>query len=130
MDTMRICKQCQQPLPENDPEGLCPACLARVALGSEPATPGATININPLAQAAPDSRVVPNAAQLAAQFPQLEIIELLGMGSCLALLIGTWPSIFCPPVSCLWSMGGSRHERNAAFPCVKVRRPFDAASGI
>src|ERR1039458_8920583 len=80
MDTMRICKQCRQPLPENAPEGLCPACLAKVALGSEPAAAGATINVNPLAEAVPGTRVSPDPAQLAAQFPQLEIIELLGMG--------------------------------------------------
>ncbi len=66
MDTKRICKQCRKPLPQNSPEGLCPECLARVALGSEPAAPG--------------SRVPPAPAELAAQFPQLEIIELLGMG--------------------------------------------------
>jgi len=81
MDTIRICQQCRHPLPENAPEGLCPSCLAKVALGSEPAAPSATININPLAaQAAPPTRVAPEPAQLAAQFPQLEIIELLGMG--------------------------------------------------
>jgi tRNA A-37 threonylcarbamoyl transferase component Bud32 len=74
------CPECRQSLPENAPEGLCPACLANVALGSEPAKPGGTININPLAEAAPGARVPPEAAQLAAQFPQLEIIELLGMG--------------------------------------------------
>jgi predicted Ser/Thr protein kinase len=74
------CPQCRQPLPEDAPEGLCPACLARVALGSEPAAPAATINVNPLAEAAPGARVPPKPAQLAAQFPQLEIIELLGMG--------------------------------------------------
>jgi serine/threonine protein kinase len=39
---MRICKECGQPLPENAPEGLCPACLAKVALGSEPAAKPAT----------------------------------------------------------------------------------------
>src|SRR5271157_3858242 len=81
MDTMRICKQCQQPLPADAPEGLCPACLAKVALGSEGAAPGATANLNPLAgPAAPGARLPPDPAQLAAQFPQLEIIELLGMG--------------------------------------------------
>ena len=80
MDTIRICKQCRQPLPENAPEGLCPACLAKVALGSELAPPGPTINVNPLAEAAAGTRVAPDSAQLAAQFPQLEIIELLGMG--------------------------------------------------
>jgi serine/threonine protein kinase len=80
METARLCQQCQQPLPENAPEGLCPKCLAEVALGTEPATPGATLNVNPLAEAAPGTRVPPDPAQLAAQFPQLEILELLGMG--------------------------------------------------
>jgi len=81
MNTIGLCKQCRQPLPENAPEGLCPACLAKVALGSEPAAPGGTISINPLAgQAPPGTRVPPDVAQLAPQFPQLEIIELLGMG--------------------------------------------------
>ncbi|HXR05917.1 MAG TPA: protein kinase [Candidatus Acidoferrum sp.] len=76
-----MCKQCQQPLPADAPEGLCPACLAKVALGSEGAAPGATANLNPLAgPAAPGARLPPDPAQLAANFPQLEIIELLGMG--------------------------------------------------
>src|ERR1700734_2528800 len=66
MDTIRICKQCRMPLPESAPQGLCPSCLAKVALGSEPAAPGA--------------RIPPEPAELAAQFPQLEIMELLGMG--------------------------------------------------
>jgi predicted Ser/Thr protein kinase len=74
------CPQCQQPQPENAPEGLCPACLAKVALETEPATSGGTININPMGEAAPGTRVPPDPAQLAAQFPQLEIIELLGAG--------------------------------------------------
>jgi tRNA A-37 threonylcarbamoyl transferase component Bud32 len=66
MDTIRICNECRQPLPENAPEGLCPACLAKVALGSEPAAAGA--------------RIAPEVAELAPDFPQLEILELLGMG--------------------------------------------------
>ena len=66
METTRICGKCGQPLPAGALEGLCPACLAQVALGSEPAEkPG---------------RVAPEPMLLAAQFPQLEIIELLGMG--------------------------------------------------
>ncbi|HUD47553.1 MAG TPA: serine/threonine-protein kinase [Candidatus Baltobacteraceae bacterium] len=32
MKTIRLCNQCLQPLPENAAEGLCPQCLARVAL--------------------------------------------------------------------------------------------------
>jgi serine/threonine protein kinase len=66
MAISRFCKQCHKPVPETAPEGLCPECLAKVALGSEPtAGPG---------------RTPPNPADLAQQFPQLEIIELLGMG--------------------------------------------------
>jgi len=66
MDTIRICKGCQKPLPENAPEGLCPACLAKAALASEPSASGA--------------RIAPDVAELASHFPQLEILELLGMG--------------------------------------------------
>ena len=66
METIRICKQCRKPLPPNAPEGLCPECLARAALGTEPVAPG--------------TRVPPKPADLAAQFPQLEIMELLGVG--------------------------------------------------
>jgi serine/threonine protein kinase len=57
VDSFRFCKQCQQPLPENAPEGLCPACLAKVAMGTEPSgqpaspaksgDPAATISIGP-----------------------------------------------------------------------------------
>jgi len=61
-----MCKQCLQALPENAPEGLCPACLAKVALGTEPS--------------AAETRKAPDIVQLAPQFPQLEILELLGMG--------------------------------------------------
>jgi serine/threonine protein kinase len=66
MDTIRICQQCAQSLPENAPEGLCPACLAKVALGTEPAAAG--------------PRIAPAPADLASHFPQLDILELLGMG--------------------------------------------------
>jgi predicted Ser/Thr protein kinase len=80
MSAIRHCEQCSQPFPEDGPEGLCPRCLAKVALGSEPGPPGATINVNMAAHAAPGARVPPDVAQLAAQFPQLEIVEFLGMG--------------------------------------------------
>src|SRR5580693_411219 len=52
MNTIRFCKQCLQPLPENAPEGLCPACLARVALGSQPvAKQDTTLTLSPEAGA-------------------------------------------------------------------------------
>ena len=66
MAISRFCKQCHKPVPETAPEGLCPECLAKVALGSEPIAGG--------------GRTPPNPADLAQQFSQLEIIELLGIG--------------------------------------------------
>lgn len=66
MDTIGICKQCHKQRPHGAPEGLCPECLARVALGSEPSLPR--------------NRVPPEPAELALQFPHLEILDLLGMG--------------------------------------------------
>ena len=66
MGISRFCKQCHKPVPEAAPEGLCPECLAKVGLGSEPTAGG--------------ERTPPNPEELALQFPQLEIIELLGMG--------------------------------------------------
>jgi serine/threonine protein kinase len=48
MDTLRVCQQCRRPLPQDAPEGLCPSCLARVALGSEPAAKSdSTLAISP-----------------------------------------------------------------------------------
>ncbi len=66
MAVSTFCKQCHKPVPGDAPEGLCPECLAKVALGSEPNAGG--------------GRTPPNPADLAQQFPQLEILELLGMG--------------------------------------------------
>ncbi len=77
---VKECPQCHRVCAPDAPEGLCPQCLAKVALGTETVAPGATININPLAEAAPGTRVPPAPADLAPQFPHLEIIELLGMG--------------------------------------------------
>ena len=34
MNTVRICHSCKKALPPDAPEGLCPECLAKVALGS------------------------------------------------------------------------------------------------
>src|ERR1700722_1728161 len=47
MDTIRICKQCRKPLQPDAPEGLCPECLVRVALGTEPAKSDSTLTIGP-----------------------------------------------------------------------------------
>jgi serine/threonine protein kinase len=67
------CTTCGQPLPSDAPAGICPNCLFRRGLDSETfewqgAQPGA---------AAPEP---PLPAELAAYFPQLEILSCLGCG--------------------------------------------------
>ncbi len=76
MDTMRICKQCRQPLPENAPEGLCPALPGQSGAGQR--TGSGAPSRQPAGRTRAGTRV--RLAELAAQFPQLEILELLGMG--------------------------------------------------
>ena len=68
------CPRCGAAIPAEAPQGLCPACLlAGVALGTETVatftTPGQ-----------PAARGVPTLAEVAAAFPQLEILECIGQG--------------------------------------------------
>ena len=65
------CPACHAPLPPGAPHGLCPKCLlAGAAAPTEPNHPDA-----------PSSRPhVPDLARVAAAFPQLEIVELIGAG--------------------------------------------------
>ncbi len=74
--TARICPACQQPLPADAPQGLCPQCLAKSALGSQAGT-GET-----LASGSKPGTAGPAAIQseIARLFPHLEILEPLGQG--------------------------------------------------
>jgi len=72
------CPQCGEEIPADAPEGLCPNCLLKVDLlanvGSQPESePGLTTPYT-------GRFVPPQPAELAPQFPQLEILELLGQG--------------------------------------------------
>ena len=74
MDTLRFCPQCQQPLPNNAPEGLCPQCLLRAAAAppSEPQVVttsggGGVVDIG-------------DPVAVGKCLPQFEIHELLGRG--------------------------------------------------
>lgn len=76
MDTQRIsqripntCPKCHTPIPADAPEGLCPACiLSGVANGTD-------------AEQKPGARhSVPTLESVAAAFPHLTIIELIGFG--------------------------------------------------
>ncbi len=59
------CPTCGQPLPEDAPGGLCPACLLKRTLQ------------DPVPDAQPPEVVL---QELAAAFPQLEVEELIGQG--------------------------------------------------
>ena len=62
------CPKCQAPLPANAPQGLCPKCLlAAVATPTEAGQPG-------------ERKPPPAIETVAAAFPQLEILELIGHG--------------------------------------------------
>jgi serine/threonine protein kinase len=75
MDTRPVCKECSAPLAVDAPEGLCPKCLLKVAMGTQAGTlPG-----EPSA-AATGPGALPDPARLTEYFPQLEILELLGQG--------------------------------------------------
>ena len=69
METRKSCQQCGAPLAADAPQGLCPACLMKVAMATGSA-------------AGDDSKgfIPPTVRELSAKFPQLEILELIGKG--------------------------------------------------
>lgn len=70
MNTDRVCPDCGKPLDANAPKGLCQECLLKAGFPSASQTepPGA----HPFAP--------PSIEELAAKFPQLEVLELIGRG--------------------------------------------------
>jgi predicted Ser/Thr protein kinase len=70
----RTCPRCRAPLAADAPEGLCPACLLAGGLEGESLPPTSSGHGTPAEAGAID------AASLAAAFPHLEIVELLGQG--------------------------------------------------
>ena len=78
------CPQCGDKLGANAPRGVCPKCLIKVGLASgadidKTATSDEKSSI-PTSVTPPGRFVPPEPAELAKQFPQLEILELLGQG--------------------------------------------------
>src|SRR6266446_9997862 len=67
-----ICSECGKPLGANGVEGLCPECLIKVGLGSQTDAGGP--------QDSSSRFTPPKPEDLAARFPQLEILELIGRG--------------------------------------------------
>jgi predicted Ser/Thr protein kinase len=68
-DQMKPCQQCGQPMISDAPEGLCARCLLSAAIRESGAGARPT-----------DIPTAPPPAEIAAHFPQLEILELLGRG--------------------------------------------------
>src|SRR5215471_15150923 len=66
---LKKCPKCGGPIPAEAPQGLCPKCL--LAQASLPTDAG---------QAAQGRPEPPSQTELAAAFPQLEILELVGQG--------------------------------------------------
>ena len=71
------CTECGDALPTDAPQGLCPQCLMH--LGLPTGTSGDQSDI-PTVTTPPAGFVPPDPTELAGQFPQLEILELLGQG--------------------------------------------------
>jgi len=78
------CPQCGAELPADAPQEPCPQCLMKLGLptGAEVDKPDDSKPASdvPTSATPPGGFVPPKPAELAAQFPQLEIIELLGQG--------------------------------------------------
>ncbi len=73
MDTKRICSICGKPLAPDAPEGLCPECLLKGGIGT-----GVDIGADTGGKA--PRFTPPKIEELAAKFPQLEILGFIGQG--------------------------------------------------
>jgi serine/threonine protein kinase len=77
-DQRRFCPTCGNALPANAPHGICPRCLLGQGLDSPLV---AAARPSPLGTSPYQGPFVPpSPAELAAHFPQLEILRLLGQG--------------------------------------------------
>jgi predicted Ser/Thr protein kinase len=79
MDTLRFCPQCQQPLPANAPEGLCPQCLLRAAAITNFA-PSEPQPVTTSGSGGGDIVDIGDPVAVGKCLPQFEIIALLGRG--------------------------------------------------
>ncbi len=76
------CPTCARPLPAGAPAGLCPACLLAQGTETESGAGGPRTRFEP-----------PSLAAIAALFPQLEILRLLGAGGMGAVYQARQPAL-------------------------------------
>ncbi|NLY00923.1 MAG: serine/threonine protein kinase [Rhodopirellula sp.] len=74
MSDENLCPQCGAGLPAQSPQGLCPGCLLKWGLESQ--SGGEETGSQPAAA----DRPPPTPGEIAAYFPELEILELVGRG--------------------------------------------------
>ncbi len=74
MNEQNRCIQCRSELAADAPQGLCPACLLKKALETQSQASGDS------GQSEHAEFVSPTPAELAAHFPELEILEFIGRG--------------------------------------------------
>ena len=80
MSEQQLCPQCGGQIPEGAPAGLCPKCLMLAGLESRPPVDPSTAATQPPPSSASTGFVPPTVEEIAAKFPQLEVLELLGRG--------------------------------------------------
>lgn len=74
----QVCPKCNSTLPSNAPAGMCPKCLMQAGVASASAEAGSPYSVT---TPTPNSGFeLASLEELAKQFPQLEILELLGRG--------------------------------------------------
>ena len=76
------CPTCSRPLPTGAPAGLCPACLLAQGAETESGAVGPRTRFEP-----------PPLAEIAALFPQLEVLRLLGTGGMGAVYQAQQPAL-------------------------------------
>src|SRR5262245_20295243 len=80
MSATRFCPVCRTAIPAGSPSGLCPRCLRQAGLESQSsARPHPRTTQSPPPASSPGF-VPPTPDELAARFPQLDVLELLGQG--------------------------------------------------
>ena len=81
MSESRRCPQCGTELPSDGPDAPCPACLIKLGLESwADCADGQPGQDAAATEAIPGRFQPPDPEELAEHFPQLEILELLGVG--------------------------------------------------
>src|SRR5581483_3592038 len=75
MESLRFCPSCEKPLPQDGPDGLCPACmmLAGFQTGSSRSSNSSWGNTKPALSA-------PSIEEIGLFFSHLEILALIGWG--------------------------------------------------